>query len=96
MGAFTGRFPYGTDRIVLVFRRLSSALGFRMVSLHHGAPWRILLIFVMATQGNILIIEDESGPARAQTILKPYYQVYSAERGDALETSRRRRSTSCR
>ncbi len=42
---------------------------------------------VMATQGNVLIIEDEPGPALAlKMILKPYYQVYSAERGEtALE-----------
>jgi signal transduction histidine kinase len=41
----------------------------------------------MATQGNVLIIEDEPGPALAlKMILKPYYQVYSAERGEtALE-----------
>jgi signal transduction histidine kinase len=39
---------------------------------------------VMATQGNILIIEDEPGPSLAlKMILKPYYQVYSAERGEA-------------
>ena len=38
----------------------------------------------MAPQGNILIIEDEPGPALAlKMILKPYYQVYSAERGEA-------------
>jgi signal transduction histidine kinase len=38
----------------------------------------------MATQGNILIIEDEPGPSLAlKMILKPYYQVYSAERGEA-------------
>ena len=38
----------------------------------------------MASQGNILIIEDEPGPALAlKMILKPYYQVYSAERGEA-------------
>jgi signal transduction histidine kinase len=38
----------------------------------------------MAAQGNILIIEDEPGPALAlKMILKPYYQVYSAERGEA-------------
>jgi signal transduction histidine kinase len=41
----------------------------------------------MASQGNILIIEDEPGPALAlKMILKPYYQVFSAERGEtALE-----------
>jgi signal transduction histidine kinase len=41
----------------------------------------------MATQGNILIVEDEAGPSLAlKMILKPYYQVYSAERGeDALD-----------
>jgi signal transduction histidine kinase len=41
----------------------------------------------MAAQGNILIIEDEPGPSLAlKMILKPYYQVYSAERGEtALE-----------
>jgi signal transduction histidine kinase len=38
----------------------------------------------MASQANILIIEDEPGPALAlKMILKPYYQVYSAERGEA-------------
>lgn len=38
----------------------------------------------MASQGNVLIIEDEPGPALAlKMILKPYYQVYSAERGEA-------------
>ncbi len=38
----------------------------------------------MASQGNILIIEDEPGPSLAlKMILKPYYQVYSAERGEA-------------
>ena len=38
----------------------------------------------MPSQGNILIIEDEPGPALAlKMILKPYYQVYSAERGEA-------------
>jgi len=38
----------------------------------------------MASQGSILIIEDEPGPALAlKMILKPYYQVYSAERGEA-------------
>jgi len=38
---------------------------------------------IMATQGNVLIIEDEPGPALAlKMILKPYYQVYSAERGE--------------
>ena len=37
----------------------------------------------MASQGNILIVEDEPGPALAlKMILKPYYQVYSAERGE--------------
>jgi CheY-like chemotaxis protein len=50
----------------------------------------------MASQGNILIIEDEPGPALAlKMILKPYYQVYSAERGEAaleiLKTSADRR-----
>jgi signal transduction histidine kinase len=41
----------------------------------------------MASQGNILIIEDEPGPALAlKMILNPYYQVYSAEKGEtALE-----------
>jgi len=41
----------------------------------------------MSTLGNVLIVEDEAGPALAlKMILKPYYQVYSAERGeDALE-----------
>jgi signal transduction histidine kinase len=40
----------------------------------------------MAGQGSVLIVEDEAGPALAlKMILKPYYQVYSAERGeDAL------------
>lgn len=38
----------------------------------------------MATQGNVLIVEDEAGPALAlKMILKPYYDVYTAERGDA-------------
>ncbi len=38
----------------------------------------------MTSQGNILIIEDEPGPSLAlKMILKPYYQVYSAERGEA-------------
>jgi signal transduction histidine kinase len=38
----------------------------------------------MATQGNVLIVEDEPGPALAlKMILKPYYEVYTAERGDA-------------
>ena len=38
----------------------------------------------MTSQGNILIVEDEPGPAMAlKMILKPYYQVYSAERGEA-------------
>ncbi len=38
----------------------------------------------MAAQGNVLIVEDEPGPALAlKMILKPYYQVYSAERGEA-------------
>src|SRR6266436_2495752 len=42
------------------------------------------LCSVMATQGNILIVEDEAGPALAlKMILKPYYEVYTAERGDA-------------
>ncbi len=37
----------------------------------------------MATQGNVLIVEDEAGPALAlKMILKPYYEVYTAERGD--------------
>lgn len=39
---------------------------------------------VMPTQGNILIVEDEPGPALAlKMILKPYYEVYTAERGEA-------------
>src|ERR1051326_909111 len=39
---------------------------------------------VMATQGNVLIVEDEAGPALAlKMILKPYYDVFTAERGDA-------------
>jgi len=38
----------------------------------------------MATQGNILIVEDEPGPSLAlKMILKPYYDVFTAERGDA-------------
>lgn len=38
----------------------------------------------MATQGNVLIVEDEPGPALAlKMILKPYYDVYTAERGEA-------------
>lgn len=38
----------------------------------------------MAAQGNVLIVEDEPGPALAlKMILKPYYDVYTAERGDA-------------
>lgn len=38
----------------------------------------------MATQGNVLIVEDEAGPALAlKMILKPYYDVFTAERGDA-------------
>ena len=38
----------------------------------------------MAAQGTILIVEDEPGPALAlKMILKPYYHVYSAERGEA-------------
>ncbi|MEO6027700.1 MAG: response regulator, partial [Candidatus Binatia bacterium] len=42
------------------------------------SPW------AMTSQGNILIIEDEPGPSLAlKMILKPYYQVYSAERGEA-------------
>jgi signal transduction histidine kinase len=40
--------------------------------------------WAMTPQGNILIIEDEPGPSLAlKMILKPYYQVYSAERGEA-------------
>jgi signal transduction histidine kinase len=40
--------------------------------------------FVMAAQGNVLIVEDEPGPALAlKMILKPYYEVYTAERGEA-------------
>ncbi len=41
----------------------------------------------MSTLGNVLIVEDEAGPALAlKMILKPYYEVYSAQRGeDALE-----------
>ena len=43
-----------------------------------ASPW------AMTPQGNILIIEDEPGPSLAlKMILKPYYQVYSAERGEA-------------
>jgi signal transduction histidine kinase len=42
------------------------------------------LCSVMATQGNVLIVEDEPGPALAlKMILKPYYEVYTAERGEA-------------
>jgi DNA-binding NtrC family response regulator len=38
----------------------------------------------MAAQGTILIVEDEPGPALAlKMILKPYYDVYTAERGEA-------------
>lgn len=38
----------------------------------------------MAAQGNVLIVEDEPGPALAlKMILKPYYEVFTAERGDA-------------
>lgn len=38
----------------------------------------------MAALGNVLIVEDEPGPALAlKMILKPYYEVYTAERGDA-------------
>jgi signal transduction histidine kinase len=38
----------------------------------------------MAAQGNVLIVEDEPGPALAlKMILKPYYDVYTAERGEA-------------
>lgn len=38
----------------------------------------------MALLGNVLIVEDEPGPALAlKMILKPYYQVYTAERGEA-------------
>src|SRR4029077_9243249 len=38
----------------------------------------------MAAQGNVLIVEDEPGPALAlKMILKPYYEVYTAERGEA-------------
>ena len=37
----------------------------------------------MTTHANILIIEDEPGPALAlKMILKPYYEVYTAERGE--------------
>jgi signal transduction histidine kinase len=38
----------------------------------------------MSAQGNVLIVEDEPGPALAlKMILKPYYEVYTAERGEA-------------
>src|SRR5258706_700073 len=38
----------------------------------------------MAGQGTILIVEDEPGPALAlKMILKPYYDVCTAERGEA-------------
>jgi len=38
----------------------------------------------MPTQGRVLIVEDEPGPALAlKMILKPYYEVYTAERGEA-------------
>ncbi len=41
----------------------------------------------MSAQGNVLIVEDEAGPALAlKMILKPYYDVYTAERGDAALT----------
>ncbi len=41
-------------------------------------------VSVMAAQGNVLIVEDEAGPALAlKMILKPYYDVYTAERGEA-------------
>ncbi len=37
----------------------------------------------MALHGNVLIVEDEPGPALAlKMILKPYHRVYSAERGE--------------
>src|SRR6266850_6159601 len=37
----------------------------------------------MAGQGTVLIVEDEPGPALAlKMILKPYYDVYTAERGE--------------
>jgi signal transduction histidine kinase len=47
--------------------------------------WNLLpLVSVMPGQGNVLIVEDEPGPALAlKMILKPYYEVYSAERGEA-------------
>src|SRR4051794_31062974 len=48
--------------------------------------WNLLIsVPIMATtHGNVLIIEDEPGPALAlKMILKPYYAVYSAERGEA-------------
>jgi signal transduction histidine kinase len=38
----------------------------------------------MSALGNVLIVEDEPGPALAlKMILKPYYEVYTAERGEA-------------
>ena len=38
----------------------------------------------MPPLGSVLIVEDEPGPALAlKMILKPYYQVYSAENGEA-------------
>ena len=38
----------------------------------------------MPPLGSVLIVEDEPGPALAlKMILKPYYQVYTAERGEA-------------
>jgi signal transduction histidine kinase len=41
------------------------------------------LAVAMPMLGNVLIVEDEAGPALAlKMILKPYYQVYSAERGE--------------
>jgi signal transduction histidine kinase len=47
--------------------------------------WNLLPVgSIMAAQGNILIVEDEPGPALAlKMILKPYYDVYTAERGEA-------------
>ncbi len=47
--------------------------------------WNLLPVgSIMAAQGTVLIVEDEPGPALAlKMILKPYYDVYTAERGEA-------------
>jgi signal transduction histidine kinase len=45
--------------------------------------WILHLPASMSTQGRVLIVEDEPGPALAlKMILKPYYEVYTAERGE--------------